>query len=573
MITKLKIQLENCYGIKKLEHELDFSKKNVISIYAPNGAMKTSFAKTFDNFSKSAKSSDEVFKNRISKVVIQDQNSSNISPENIFVIKPYLSNYQSEKLTTLLVNQDLKVKYEGLLQLIEQEKSALLTKLKQLSGLTGRGNLIEQELYKIFGIGNFFELLISLENRINTTVDQPFSNITYSKIFEDKILAFLNTKEFKKDITNYIERYDTLIQSSKFLQKGFNHYNAFDIQKNLKSNGFFKASHSVNLHNNNDKKSQTINTEDDLQEIIQKEMESVLNDTEIKSSFDEIEKKLTTVQLRDFRDYLLDNKNILPELSDMEKFKKAIWISYLVEQKALFNTLINQYKISKIQIEETITQAKNEETEWQNVIQIFNDRFSVPFTLKIQNQDEVILKSAAPNVFFIFNDIDKSESIPIDNSNLLNVLSQGECRALYLLNIIFEIRARKKDNINTVFIIDDIADSFDYKNKYAIIEYIKEISETAIFSQIILTHNFDFFRTIQSRVIGEAFQRENSFIAQKSAEKITLVSGGNKTTTNPFDVWKTKLSNPTILVATIPFIRNLVEFREGSGSKNYKNIT
>jgi hypothetical protein len=347
MITKLKIQLENCYGIKKLEHELDFSKKNVISIYAPNGAMKTSFAKTFDNFSKSAKSSDEVFKNRISKVVIQDQNSSNISPENIFVIKPYLSNYQSEKLTTLLVNQDLKVKYEGLLQLIEQEKSALLTKLKQLSGLTGRGNLIEQELYKIFGIGNFFELLISLENRINTTVDQPFSNITYSKIFEDKILAFLNTKEFKKDITNYIERYDTLIQSSKFLQKGFNHYNAFDIQKNLKSNGFFKASHSVNLHNNNDKKSQTINTEDDLQEIIQKEMESVLNDTEIKSSFDEIEKKLTTVQLRDFRDYLLDNKNILPELSDMEKFKKAIWISYLVEQKALFNTNRRNYNASK----------------------------------------------------------------------------------------------------------------------------------------------------------------------------------------------------------------------------------
>jgi hypothetical protein len=42
---------------------------------------------------------------------------------------------------------------------------------------------------------------------------------------------------------------------------------------------------------------------------------------------------------------------------------------------------------------------------------------------------------------------------------------------------------------------------------------------------------------------------------------------------NPFDVWKTKLSNPTILVATIPFIRNLVEFREGSGSKNYKTLT
>ncbi|MFO0704840.1 MAG: hypothetical protein U0517_02585 [Candidatus Andersenbacteria bacterium] len=64
--------------------------------------------------------------------------------------------------------------------------------------------------------------------------------------------------------------------------------------------------------------------------------------------------------------------------------------------------------------------------------------------------------------------------------------------ALYILNIIFEIRARKKANQKTLLIVDDIADSFDYKNKYAIVEYLKDISEDDNFFQIILTHNFDF---------------------------------------------------------------------------------
>lgn len=56
----------------------------------------------------------------------------------------------------------------------------------------------------------------------------------------------------------------------------------------------------------------------------------------------------------------------------------------------------------------------------------------------------------------------------------------------------------------TLFIVDDIADSFDYKNKYAIIEYLKDIGDNEIFHQIILTHNFDFHRTVSSRLdMGE----------------------------------------------------------------------
>ena len=45
-MNKIKIDLEYCYGIKKLITNIDFTNSNVICIYAPNGLMKTSLAKT-----------------------------------------------------------------------------------------------------------------------------------------------------------------------------------------------------------------------------------------------------------------------------------------------------------------------------------------------------------------------------------------------------------------------------------------------------------------------------------------------------------------------------------------------
>lgn len=48
-VNKINLNLQNCYGIKKLKKELDFSSSKTVAIYAPNGVMKTSFAKTFSD--------------------------------------------------------------------------------------------------------------------------------------------------------------------------------------------------------------------------------------------------------------------------------------------------------------------------------------------------------------------------------------------------------------------------------------------------------------------------------------------------------------------------------------------
>lgn len=171
------------------------------------------------------------------------------------------------------------------------------------------------------------------------------------------MVAFLNTKDFKRQIKEYIERYNTLIESSRYLQKGFNHSNASEIQKTLTGNGFFKAKHSVNLFNGST--NDTITSEDDFQKLITKELETVLSDVEIQKKFNEIDSKLSNAQLKEFREYLFDNKGILNELANLENFKKEIWYSYFVEQKSLIQTLLEEYKKGKEEIEQIVSVAKS----------------------------------------------------------------------------------------------------------------------------------------------------------------------------------------------------------------------
>ncbi len=51
-MKKLKVNLKNCYGIKKLKYEFEFNNKNTYVIYSPNGTIKTSFARTFSDYSE-----------------------------------------------------------------------------------------------------------------------------------------------------------------------------------------------------------------------------------------------------------------------------------------------------------------------------------------------------------------------------------------------------------------------------------------------------------------------------------------------------------------------------------------
>ncbi|HIP27056.1 MAG TPA: hypothetical protein EYG80_05320 [Flavobacteriaceae bacterium] len=565
-MTEVKVKFKNCYGINELEYTFDFTDKKVYSIYAPNGAMKTSFAKTFKDLSLGVDSKDLMFPEKETLRSIQDETGMDILSDNIFVIESYKEQFETRKVSTLLVNNELKTRYEDIHESIDGSKEELLTELKILSGLSKRSDNIEKEISDIYGQG-FFTVLEELEETITEIEEAEYPNIVYHEIFNSKVMGFLKTEGINTLIIEYIEKYNELLSESLYFKPEFNLTNAVKIQKQLEQNKFFTAGHSVNMFDGeNDNK---ISNQAELESLIKAEKEEIFTNKRLQDIYAKIDTKIKNKELEQFRDYLLLHQEILPELGNLDEFSKKLWLSYFFEKKELYLALLVQYRSAKEEINEIIASAKDESTAWENVVEIFNKRFSVSFSLKINNQDDVILKDEVPSLGFIFKNLLTGEEIEKTKSELFEALSLGERRAFYLLNIIFEVEVRKESRQETLFIIDDIADSFDYKNKYAIIEYLKDITSYDYFSQIILTHNFDFYRTICSRFY---VKREKRLNVLKNIEKIELIQ--EKYQNNPFLHWKDNLeTNNIMMIATIPFVRNLAEYCMGKDSNEYTKLT
>lgn len=548
---KLNVDLKNCYGISELNYCFDFTNSSGYAIYAPNGFMKTSMSKTFDDYAKGRDSSDLIFTDRVTTRALTDGTGAPITADSIFVIEPYNQEFSSERTSLLLVNAVIKQQYDDALKQISEKLAALFGKLKQLSGLTGRTITPETEILKVFGVKGVADLLESLEQTVLHTQPSKLADLVYCEIFNDKTVALLESGTIKDQIEEYIKRYNDLVSKSDVLSKKFNHYSAGAVNKELTANGFFAAKHTINLHTKDGKKE--ITSAEELTKKIEDERQRIFADKDLTTKFDAIDKKIQNNELRKFRDYLFDNPDVLPELKNYKQLQKDVWIAYLVNQKALYDEFLAQFKVGKVTIEDAVKQAKEERTDWEKVVETFNKRFFVPFKMSVSNQDDVILKGTKPSIKFNFSDGEREGEVPRDS--LLKVLSQGEKRALYILNILFEIQSRQKQGGLTILVVDDIADSFDYKNKYAIIEYLKDISHAGIFYCIFLSHNFDFYRSISGRL---NLKRDFKLMASKSGRKLTLSKELYQN--NPFLFWRDNLTGPSYCISAIPFVRNLAEY-------------
>lgn len=566
-MKKITLDLKNCYGIKKLNATLDFTNNSAIAIYAANGAMKSSLARTFEDINLEQDSKDHIFTERTTVRNILDEDSKPLAKESVFVIHPYDEVFgHSEKTSTLLVDSKLRKEYEDLHLEIDKAKSNFLAALKDQS--KSKQN-IEQEISKTFANSSddFFKALTRLSAELSNEKDAPFESLEYDQIFDQTIINFLNTSDFKTAIKEYIEQYNKLLASSTYFRKGvFNYFNAATIARSLSDNGFFNANHTVNL---NGLEKTEIKSVKQLEELIEAEKKAIVNDDKLKKKFEEIEKQINkNKDLRNFYNYLMQNEQLLPELANIAKFKERVWISYIVCKIDLYNDLMDKHEKAKIRKKEIEAAAAAQRTQWENVIDIFNARFFVPFKLVAKNRIAVILgDEPLLDLEFLFQD--GADSATVNKGQLLKVLSTGEKKALYVLNIIFEVETRKKIELPTTFVVDDIADSFDYKNKYAIIEYLRDIAEADYFTLVMLTHNFDFFRTVSSRFVPY----NNCFMAAKTNNGLTIQKAAGIKNIFLKD-WKLGFSNDARKrISCIPFIRNIIEYTKGEDNEDYLRLT
>ena len=563
----LTIDLENCYGIRKLQKKLDFSTAQAIAIYAPNGSMKTSLAQTFQDVASGTESKDRIFPGRVCKRIIKDENGADLPKDSVLVVRPYEETLgHSAKTSTLLVNPALRQEYESLHADIDSAREALLKGLREQSGSKRD---LEKEISLAFTASpdKFYIALNRIRDEVVNRPDAPLKDIPYDLIFDEKVQSFLDTKDFKTAIDGFIKKYNELLAASTYFKKGvFNYYNAAQIAKQLADNGFFAAKHSVNLNAGERKE---ITTQQELEDLISKEKEAISNDKDLRKKFIEIEKVIhKNVTVREFEAYLMNHEELLTKFSNMAEFRQEVWKSYIDSRFDLYKTLLERYQAAEVRRKEIEEQARRERTQWEEVIDIFNDRFFVPFKLEASNRVDVILgQQDMLSLGFIFHD--GAEQAPVDRNALLQALSTGEKKALYVLNILFEIEARKKAGQDTLILVDDIADSFDYKNKYAIIQYLMDISESPHFKQILLTHNFDFYRTVESRFVGYG----NCLMTSKTDTGIALEKAAGIKNVFQNDWKEAFYSDTKKKIASISFMRNLIEYTRGPLDPAFMKLT
>jgi len=550
-MQKLEVEFENCYGIKKLNHEFNFTQENNVNVvYAKNGLMKTSFAKIFKNFQDGSESKikDLIFNNTLVVKNIKIDNVD-IVKEEIFVINSFEKEYESDSISSLLINDSIRDKLVDIIRI----KNQLFNTLQEKSGLDFEKEVLtkgflklEEQLLKDMGFDEQ-SFLQNIESINLDDIDYDYSHIKYFIVFHKAVLNNIKKANFQSSIRAYLEKSNEIYQEYTFFERGnFNLPKLKSIEKELKTSCFFVRTNKIYLDGSGEF--------EDLEALTNKikEIEDRLQET---SEFKAIDKALGTKDGKDLKDLIENNIEILEELTlvNIENFRKKLWLSYLKLNENSFNDLKERY----IELKEEILALNLDDTLWKEAVNIFNNRFHLPFTMSIENPISSIIGESLPKIIFNFTD-EANPSVSINRDELENndTLSQGEKRALYLLNIIFDIEKRKKENQKTLFIIDDIADSFDYKNKYAIIEYLKDISKVNNFYMIILSHNFDFYRTISGRL--DLPFRENRFHAIKINDEIKIQKEHYQN--QPFSAWKNNLNESKNIIALIPFVRNLIEY-------------
>lgn len=582
-MKNISMKLINCFWIKSLEHNFQFPQENdnnpkVISIYAKNWVMKTSFLKVFEKYQKNVPNEirDNIFWYPSEHNITIDWEP--ITPSQIFTLGQVDEKYQSWHIATLLIRQELKAQFENILHL----KHNLLSRLRENTGLQIPSSPnameispLEKKILADFQLpeDNFLASILQIELP-NQEELINFDWCLYKDIFDNGTVEnMISSAEFQGNISNFLQEANNIFNDPQYsyLSKGHFSFGQFQlVAKSLEENNFFYATWNALCLAGNNQNREQLNAQ-----ITQ--IEEVLHST---PAFVRIREKLnTTIKWQKVISLLETIPNLVEHIQDFENFRKQLWYKYISEitdedGNIIFNEIKTQYQ----DLISNVNALDDQDTERHQALNVFNDRFHMPFQMKIANRQNVIF-GEIPVVEFEFRDEENWNEILKKQSEISDTLSQWEKRALFLLNMIFDLEKIKKDiednpNQEVVIIVDDIADSFDYRNKYAIIEYLQEFGEIDWLYMIVLTHNYDFFRCINNR-----FRLTNPYTQMVKKGENWSLHIDDSYNEEPWKQWKNEIienieenEKKKYFVALIPFVRNLIEYGKNDDNK-FRTLT
>ena len=461
----LVIDLANCYGIKCLKKEIKLHKRHM-AIYASNGSMKSSLARTFKDESEGVKSRDRIFELEGERNITID--GKKIDPESIMVIESQASTSgMAEASAGILVNEELKEEYAKTIKQREEFVKKLITEIAKSAGF--KKDEATNQVLKDFGKDKIVELYEILREYRKHPRSGDLLSVKYAEVLGDKILEKIDKREIRGRLESYVERYKKMVRDSEYWSEVFDYNSADDIGRKLDKSGFFKARHAIKINAKDGKDSKEMSDYGVLENFVGNEREKT--GKTMGSEWEQVDKAVSKPGgLIEFRKHVYENGRLLDlVLNKRPELRKKLWYEYFENAGQLVAEMLEFYDSSESEMRSMDERANAEKTRWDEVIRLYNSRFSVPFEINVTDRSRAILNGKIPTLQFKYKrKNEKSKTITMDD--LANYMSTGEKRAFYILNVLFKIEARIREKSDTVIVLDDIVDSFDYSpgQKFAV---------------------------------------------------------------------------------------------------------
>ncbi len=487
-------KMKNAFGIANLSLNDNKSYFSQDVIYSRNGTFKTSFSKTLYELSNGNISK---IRDRISDeladldIKIIDENDNEIIDlTNKFIVfsrdiyennNKKLSDYTQEYELIAIDKEDKEYLDELLSNGIEDSIIELNTACKKM----------DLDYAKVMDVlelngNNKVEKLIELFELIAEADDNDIAQINLKKIFQ-KAYDVIDNEEFKTSVSNYIDVYNNRLNEELF-DNDFNENNCFDLIGSLKKLSFLNETKKRGIVMQG-----TIYYKiEEVEELINNIIKEIATDPQIIEANKELLKNIgTSKESAVLKEEIINNPQLVQQLS---LGRKGIILSALKKSGIQYDYWITTLNKVKQELTKLLEKVKTKSSIFDEALDVYKSRFHPVFSIEIKNREESLLGLQMPTFIFRHN---RNKDIEIEEIKLYELLSSGEKTSLNIIKFLVEYLANK--NNNPFIILDDIVETFDYANRYAFLEYINDLVRTGS-SIVILTHNFEFYKTVSSRI-------------------------------------------------------------------------
>ncbi len=491
-------EMKNAYGIENLSVNYNNDKILYQSlIYSRNGTFKTSFSKTLNNLTKG---NIEDIRDRLTdkpasikiEFIKEDGTTTENDYEKRFIVfsrevmedsNTGISNHNQE-LSLLTIDKESKDKLNELMtKSTEKIKDSLKDKLRKAGVNVDRS--ISLLINKEFDNLNINDLQIIVE-QVDKVEECDISKINLKNLFQ-KAYDPIDGEKFKEAANSYVEIFNKRLNEELFDEE-FNDSNCLVFLDGIKKNNYLSEEKKRGII----LKGIEYYKYDDIEKVFKEAIKNIAEDSSVLAANRELIKAMgTSVEAKKLQKQFNDDPLLINQLA----LGKTTIIKIALKQQELetdqFKELI---RVTKEEYSKIIDEAKDKKSDFENAIDIYKNRFKPIFDVSISNRTESLLGEKVPILCFRH---ERNKDKEMSETEIKSILSSGEKTALNIISFIVEYEANKTDS--PIIILDDIVETFDYANRHAFIEYINDLVKENV-SVIILTHNYEFYRTLKSRI-------------------------------------------------------------------------